>query len=389
MKSALLAKRLVAAALLAAIVAAGLTLVFARTDAAQPPGSETWDPKAAAAYLDQRADWWVSWKNAERDHGTFCVSCHTAVPYQLARPALRKSLAESGPARSERLILENVIKRVRTWKDIAPPYSDKDYGPNKEVESRATEAVLLAFVLANHDRQTGKLSDDTRSAFDNLWVLQRTDGPSKGGWPWQLFDLNPWEGNTSPYHGATLAAVAVGVAPDNYRATPAIQKNITALRDYLDREYSAQPLVNRATLLWASTKLPGLVSSKRQRAIIEELSKQQQPDGGWSLFPLTKTWRDWTPSALIGKWKRKDGSLQDLNSDGYATALVVFVLQQAGVPRDDDRIQRGRAWLRQHQNKTEGFWYTSSLNKWRDPASNAGRFMSDAATAYAVLALID
>ena len=51
--------------------------------------SPTWNRKAAAAYLDQRQDWWQKWPSAARDHGTFCVSCHTAAPYALARPALR------------------------------------------------------------------------------------------------------------------------------------------------------------------------------------------------------------------------------------------------------------------------------------------------------------
>ena len=36
-----------------------------------------WNSKSAAAYLDQRLSWWITWKNAERDHGTFCISCHT------------------------------------------------------------------------------------------------------------------------------------------------------------------------------------------------------------------------------------------------------------------------------------------------------------------------
>src|SRR5580692_12541184 len=50
----------------------------------------SWDPKAAAAYLDQRAAWWMGWQGASRDHQTFCISCHTALPYALSRPALRK-----------------------------------------------------------------------------------------------------------------------------------------------------------------------------------------------------------------------------------------------------------------------------------------------------------
>ncbi|MDQ6701317.1 MAG: hypothetical protein M3Z36_14145, partial [Acidobacteriota bacterium] len=44
-------------------------------------GEKSWDAKAAAAYLDGRASWWATWPTAARDHGTFCVSCHTAVPY--------------------------------------------------------------------------------------------------------------------------------------------------------------------------------------------------------------------------------------------------------------------------------------------------------------------
>jgi len=390
MNRARLRGRLAAASLLALLVASGTTLALAHAPQPAPSRSSAaaaWDQKAAAAYLDQRAAWWTTWKYAERDHGTFCVSCHTSVPYELARPALHQALADPSPTESERLILDNVTKRVRMWKEVAPPYNDKDHGPNKAVESRATEAVLLAFVLANHDAQTGQLSPDTRAAFDNLWALQQSEGAAKGGWLWQMFDLNPWEGSISAYSGATLAAVAVGVAPEGYRSNPAIQRNLEALRDYLDREFSNQPLVNRATLLWAATKIPELVTAERQKAIIEELASRQRGDGGWALFPMAKTWRDWTPSALVGDWKRKDGSPQDTASDGYATALSVFVLEQAGISHDDPRVKRGRAWLLEHQNKTEGFWYTSSINKRRDPASNVGRFMSDAATAYAVLAL--
>ena len=67
----------------------------------------------------------------------------------------------------------------------------------------------------------------------------------------------------------------------------------------------------------------------------------------------------------------------------------MFVLKRSGVPGENSAIKRGREWLIKNQNKTNGSWLTYSLNKKRDPASNAGMFMSDAATAYAVLALAD
>src|SRR6202030_3821615 len=91
------------------------------------PGSRlagSWDEKAAAAYLDQRLAWWTGWVGATRDHQTFCISCHTAVPYALSRPALRNELAEKTPSANERKLLDNVTKRVRLWKEVAPFYSD-------------------------------------------------------------------------------------------------------------------------------------------------------------------------------------------------------------------------------------------------------------------------
>src|SRR5260221_4569377 len=379
--------------LIVVCVVAGLLVVISHAASTSgptaPADAKSWDPKAAAAYLDKRETWWAGWQDAQRDHGTFCVSCHTAVPYALARPALRKTLSETSPTDNERLLIENVAKRVRMWKDIAPVYNDKEDGANKSAESRATEAILNAFVLANHDAETGKLSNDTRAAFDNLWPLQQTSGEYKGAWQWQLFDLNPWEGDISPYNGAALAAIAVGVAPENYRSAPEIQANLKSLREYLDREYVAQPTLNRVTLLWAAAKVPGLISAERQKSIIDEIMAKQQADGGWGLFSISKTWKDWGPSALFWNRQRRDGSLQDLKSDGFATGLIVYVLRQTGMPKEDVRLLRGREWLIQNQNKTEGLWSATSLNKRRDPASNVGLFMSDAATAYAALALSD
>jgi hypothetical protein len=49
----------------------------------------------------------------------------------------------------------------------------------------------------------------------------------------------------------------------------------------------------------------------------------------------------------------------------------------------------GRRWLETHQNHEEGSWRATSLNKTRDPKTDVGHFMTDAATGYAVLALAE
>src|ERR1700674_1269803 len=247
----------------------------------------SWDQRAAAAYLDQRAGWWMEWPKAARDHQTFCVSCHTAVPYALSRPALRQGLAEEAPSANERRLLHNVTKRVRLWKEVAPFYSDADRGVYKTVESRGTESVLNALILASRDAQNGQLSNDARTALDNMWAEQQTTGNKKGAWLWLRFANEPWEADDSDYYGATLAAVAVGTPPGNYHARPEIQNNLKMLREYLNRECAAQTTINRAVLLWASAKVPGLLEPKKQKTIITELLGKQQANGGWSLSSLS------------------------------------------------------------------------------------------------------
>jgi hypothetical protein len=76
-----------------------------------------WNPAAAARYLDARAEWWTTWSNAARDSGTFCMSCHTTLPYALARPALRRPLGESAPSPAEEKILGNLLRRARSWRE--------------------------------------------------------------------------------------------------------------------------------------------------------------------------------------------------------------------------------------------------------------------------------
>jgi squalene-hopene/tetraprenyl-beta-curcumene cyclase len=342
--------------------------------AAEADPSAAWNRKAAAAALDQRAAWWTTWPNAQRDHGTFCVSCHTALPYALARPALRRPLGETGPAAPEAALLANIVKRVNMWRDVEPFYPDQTRGVPKTSESRATEAILNAVILARRDAAAGSLSDEGRRALDNMWALQMKTGEQTGAWTWLQFHNEPWEGDSSAFHGATLAAIAIHSAPGGYAAAPENQDRIKALHDYLRKNNEQQPLLSRAMLLWASATAPTLLARDRQQAIVDALLAAQQDDGGWS-------------TATMGSWKRNDGTPLDTRTDGYATGLVTFVLESVGDARTQKPIARGLAWLTAHQDPATGVWFASSLNKQRDPASDAGRFMSDAATAYAVLAL--
>jgi squalene-hopene/tetraprenyl-beta-curcumene cyclase len=258
---------------------------------------------------------------------------------------------------------------------VEPFYPDQTRGLPKTSESRGTEAVLNAVILSARDARSGdsSLSEDARVALGNLWALQLKTGSLSGAWAWLNFHNEPWEADNSPYFGASLAAIAVGVAPGHYLASPDIQDRLKLLGGYLQRGNETQPLFNRIMLLWASGAWPGLLTVEQQQAIGAATLSAQQDDGGWSL-------------ASLGSFKRADGSPLDLRSDGYATGLVAYALQVANLPRTA-ALTRGLAWLATHQDPATGLWFAASLNKQRDPASDVGRFMSDAATCYAVLAL--
>jgi squalene-hopene/tetraprenyl-beta-curcumene cyclase len=302
-----------------------------------------WSPRLAADYLDGRQKEWFAWKTAQTAGGP-CVSCHTGVTYLLARPELRRKLGEHEPTSYETGLLRTL--------------HSAGFGGSFAKEPRATDAAGVQSI------HSALLVGD-EAALDHMWSLQLTEGKDKGAWNWFHLNVDPYELTESAYYGATLAALATSRAPADHRARH--REQIAMLTDYLRRQYVAQPLHHRLMLLWA---MPEALPDKK--ALIDEISKVQQPDGGWSIESLGP-WK--TPSRTSG-------------SDAYATGFVTYVLLN-----DHNRSNKGLDsalnWLKSHQNREYGFWPSTSMNKEYPADSMMVKFMQDAATGFAALALLE
>ncbi|HEY8506877.1 MAG TPA: hypothetical protein VIL32_00890 [Steroidobacteraceae bacterium] len=379
-----------------------LTAATAVAEAA-PPGdaSQTWDPAAAAAYLDKRMQLWFTYGRKLRtgDAQTTCVACHAGLAYAIARPVLRSVMNVHVPSPQETRLIDETKIRVETYSTHELLY---EFNERKQIESRGTEAVLNAVILTSADaaRNLREPSEPTKKALARLWETQRPDG----AWDWLDFRLEPWETVDSVYHGATYAAFAVGTAKGR-RDDAAATAGIARLRSYLSANYESQHLYNRTWALLASTRLGNVLTDTQRDALIAELIRTQRDDGGWSLYAMGP-WR-WSKTAPPFKAPGElDESLLS-QSDGYATALVVYTLKQAGVSPDHAAIRKGVQWLETNQRSFPvpdvpgRGWPAYSLNHDREHGSphydadlrgDKGEpwrrlFMADTATAFAILAL--
>jgi squalene-hopene/tetraprenyl-beta-curcumene cyclase len=312
-------------------------LVPPSANRADEPLAKKLSLESAVRFLDSAS---LEWQKTRK-----CFACHTNSAYLYTRPAFGKD----DPAHKEVRAFAEQLVRER-W---------KDQGPRWDAEVVAT-ASALAF---NDAATTRKLHPLTREALDRMWTVQRKDG----GWTWLKCNWPPME--SDDHYGVTLAALAVGVAPDDYAKTEAAKKGLDDIRRYL----KANPptvIHHRAMLLWVSSYLDGFLSEAKKKAIIRELFALQKSDGGWNL-------------ATLGQWMREDDRDQDTQtSDGYATGFVIYVLRRAGIPADDGRIQKGVVWLKANQRES-GRWFTRSLNR------DNKHFISHAGTAFALMALAE
>jgi squalene-hopene/tetraprenyl-beta-curcumene cyclase len=273
-----------------------------------------------------------------------CATCHTNVPYLMARPALKGKASDE-----EKEVRKFFEGRVAAWD------AGKKDGP--------AYVVATATALAVHDaRTTGKLHPTTRKALDHIWPLQTKNG----AWNWLKCNWPPYEHDD--YYGAVLAALGVGMAPDGYAQSEKAKAGVEKLKGYFAKT-PPPSLHHKALLMWASLKLDSLMSKADREKTSKELLAIQKADGGWSL-----------PS--LGDWKGFDGRENDTKrpSDGYATGLVMYVLRQAGLPADHAAMKKGVGWLKANQ-RISGRWFTQSLN------TDRTHYITHAGTAYALLAL--
>lgn len=331
---------LVAAAAAQALAGEAVTLENVRDpgeNRRDEPVAKEFSLEKGVAFLDSAA---LQWQKQRK-----CFTCHSNLAHLYARPLVQVE----GPAGSEvRKFAEELIEK--RWADAGPRWD--------------AEVVAAAAALAFNDAATtGKLHPLTRQALDRMWTVQRDDG----GFTWIKCDWPPME--SDDHYGATLAAIAVGRAPEDYAQTPAAVAGVKKLKQYF-KENPGAMLHHRAMMLWGASSLEGLLSVEEQQAIVKQLLDLQKPDGGWSV-------------ATLGDWKRGDDKPQDTEtSDGYGTGFVIYVLRQAGVPASDRRIEKGIAWLKANQRES-GRWFTRSLHQ------DSKHFITHAGTAFALMAIAE
>ena len=319
---------------------------------AKEPLGESFSLKAALDYLEKGSLAWSRKRN--------CVSCHTNGTYMQMRPELTPLLGK--PTAEMR---EFYVKRLKQLGRADVELLKKGLKP--------TQVAYVAIGLASWDAHvSGKLSDETRSGLDLMLKVQSEDGS------WNNIDCwPPFE--SSSYHGATVAAMALATAPgylDELKKDGRIGQ-VEKLKTYL-RQTTPPHDYGRLLLLWASTRMAGLLEREQQEEIIQMVFSHQQKDGGWSMRTFS-TPENWGGGSRAEKL-RAEPDFATPASDGHQTGLAVIVLRDAGIEAEDPRIGKAVNWILANQ-RTSGRWWTRSLN------TDTFHFITYSGTMYPLVAL--
>ena len=236
-----------------------------------------------------------------------CITCHTNMPYLTARPLLPGDEGGRKCARSSR----------RTWsrgRAGGKPRGD-------------AYVVATAFALAFNDaQQTGKLhADDAGRARPDV---RRADARPASG---TGSSATGRRSNTTTTTARRSRRSRSASPRTTTRKTDKAKAGIEKLKAYFAKT-PPPDLHHTAMLLWASTKLAGLMTAEEQKKAIAALRAKQQQ--GRRVVRCRRS----------GEYKRRDDAKTPNDphapSDGYGTGFVTYVLLQAGVKPDDPAIAK-------------------------------------------------
>jgi len=304
------------------------------------PGAHRFEPRlpqmnveAAVDYLELGVE---AWNKKYK-----CIGCHVTGTYLLVRPMLTSL---EPPSREVR---DFTIKTLQ-------PYLKEGSEKVLLIGHRSAQVVYAAAGLASWDRYVeGRISKETKQVLQLMFRLQQEDGLWKVPTCWPPLQ-------SSSYQLAAVAALAVGIAPgwreelENLELKESVDRLRTLLRTQTPPHDYA-----RVWLLWAESRMKGILEEPERQELVDMIWSHQKEDGGWSLrmFARPEEWGD-------GSRYDKLVSDQDFyfrTSDGHMTGLSVIVLREAGIPPQDPRLQKAMEWIDQNQRIT-GRWFSASLN---------------------------